>query len=144
MSKKQPKEDIEMKTYILDLRGDGQRRITVPASWKVTFGPIVPGARADRRDVGTLALRFYEGKDQQRAIFTDVRSFRDSSIKLEEKITKIQEKVLHAETDDGVKNYVVQAKESSWRNADLDDIDDKQKRLPVSLKEVNDLFEVDA
>src|SRR5215472_17483150 len=71
----------ENKTYIIH-RNYETLRVTVPASWKVTFGPGVPFSNP-KNGCTSWALRFYEAKDKQRAIFTDVISFFDTSIKLE-------------------------------------------------------------
>jgi hypothetical protein len=50
-------------------------RITIPSTWKVTFGAIVPG-----KTVSAYGLRIWEGTDKQRAVFANVESFRDLSI----------------------------------------------------------------
>lgn len=107
----------EMKTYILELKGGNQRRITVPANWKVTFGPLTPG---ERNGSGTLALRFYESKENQRAIFTDVKSFRDSDIEIQEKVTKVKQQNLRRETPDGDKLVCVEARVSEWVDPDAE------------------------
>jgi len=63
--------------------------IEIPDDWKMTFGPWSPRNRSDtprtytegdnQRKPGWI-LRIYEGKEQQRAVFTNVESFRDLSI----------------------------------------------------------------
>lgn len=108
----------ETKTYILELRNGKQRKLDVPEDWKVTFGPLIPG---DRGGNGTLALRFYEGKDKQRAIFTDVASFRDASIPILEKFTKTQSKRHTKHTPEGAKDFVVEARMTGWRDPDAPD-----------------------
>lgn len=61
------------------------RRITVPSTWRLTLGPLVPGtSKGSFTNTGCLCLRVYESKDLQRAVFTDVQSFRDMSLKVEE------------------------------------------------------------
>ena len=70
----------EEKTYLVKRRGE-ELKVTVPASWKVTYAPIQPGAH------GEPCLRFYESDKQQRAIFTDVQSFMDTSINVSKLIT---------------------------------------------------------
>jgi len=57
---------------------DGTRKqITVPSSWKVTFGPLVKrksgsgGRPTDFANQMPIALRFYESETKQRAIFTN-------------------------------------------------------------------------
>jgi hypothetical protein len=83
----------EPQTQYLIERGTEKLKITVPSSWKVTFGPIVPGKSDNRRGYGAYeapnCLRFYESNDKQRAIFTGVTGFRDLSIKVEKMIVEI-------------------------------------------------------
>lgn len=71
----------ENKTYMVKRRGE-ELKITVPASWKVTYAPIQPGGR------GEPCLRFYESDQKQRAIFTEVQSFVDVSIGVEKLVTE--------------------------------------------------------
>lgn len=106
---------MQTKTYILELKGGKQRKLEVPEDWKVTFGPLIPGERGGN---GTLALRFYEGKDKQRAIFTDVQSFRDASIPILEKVTRTQSKRHTKNTPEGAKDFIVEARMTEWRDPD--------------------------
>lgn len=64
----------------------GRQRIEIPDDWKVTYGPVSPG----KASYGGNALRLYESETKQRAIFTDVISFRDLSIPV--KVLAIREK----------------------------------------------------
>jgi hypothetical protein len=73
--------------YEIKTRSEGRVRVTVPEDWKVTFGPVAPGA-GKYAGGGELALRFYESDTKQRAIFTDVQSFRDLSIPVQRLIKK--------------------------------------------------------
>ena len=62
-------------------------RITVPPSWKVTFGPTGPprdrhNPDFDGRQRGWV-LRFYEAENRQRACFTNVIEFYDLSLPIE-------------------------------------------------------------
>lgn len=72
----------ETKTYLVKRNGE-DLKITVPAKWKVTYAPVQPGDRHSGN-----CLRFYESDKQQRAIFTDVKSFMDLSIGVEKLVTK--------------------------------------------------------
>jgi hypothetical protein len=72
-------------TYEVKTRNE-RLRIRVPADWKVTFGPVSPGSKFGGS--GELALRFYESDTKQRAIFTDVISFRDLSIPVQRLVKK--------------------------------------------------------
>lgn len=117
--------DAEMITYIITHEDKSKKRITVPADWKVTFGPAVKGGNAGQRNGTTggymkmpMALRFYESEKKQRAIFTDVVSFRDASIKIEEEITKTQEKEGFTEFDGIRKRTTFQATVKEWVDPD--------------------------
>jgi len=71
------KNNGEMKEYLIKSR-DGTRMITIPASWKITYGTLHPGTKGYGGDGNVL--RIYETKEKQRAIFTGVETFRDLSI----------------------------------------------------------------
>lgn len=60
----------------------GKQRITVPDTYKVTFGAVVPGTKGSG-GYGGWGLRIWESTDKQRAVFSDVISFRDLSIPVE-------------------------------------------------------------
>lgn len=80
------------RTYILTLFDGGQRKITIPAHWKLTFGNIIPyhnvkqsGSYPSNME-NRIALRIYEGsKENLRGVMTDVRSFVDGTIQIMEK-----------------------------------------------------------
>lgn len=111
----------EMVTYLIEHENGIKRKITVPESWKVTFGPAVKGNRANSNPHGPkmpMALRFYESDTKQRAIFTDVVSFRDMSIKIEEEVINIQEKDGYYECEGKKKRTTFQAKTREWVNPD--------------------------
>lgn len=119
--KEPPTENGGKTTYIMHLRSGELRRITVPSNWRVTFGPLVPG----KEGRGSPGLRFYEG-DNQRACFTDVESFRDASIDIEERVTREKQQVMRKETPSGSKDYVVSARVSEWRNPDAPEDAEKE------------------
>lgn len=68
-------EESPIKTYLVKTSRE-ELQIDIPENWKVTYGPISPG----KGSYGGYALRIYESDTKQRAIFTDVTSFRDLSI----------------------------------------------------------------
>ena len=70
--------DTEMREIEIVFETNEVRRITIPASWKITFGAIAPGA--ERSSLSGWGLRIYEAQDKQRAVFTHVQSFRDRSL----------------------------------------------------------------
>lgn len=129
---------VAFKTYVLELKNGGLRRVTVPATWKVTFGPTTPYERKNSYESGQLvwAVRFYEGnKENLRAIFTDVKSFRDESIPILEKVTKVQRKATQRATASGFKDVVVEARVTEWRDPDKEDEEDDNAAFLLEAKE---------
>jgi len=63
-----------VKTFVL-LKNDGtQKKISVPETWRMTYGNLIPYMKKNGVPGETrIALRFYEGKgkDNLRAVFTD-------------------------------------------------------------------------
>lgn len=112
-------EYTQMKTYLIEHDDGTRRKITVPASWKVTFGPAVAGKQKGSEHFKMpMALRFYESKEQQRAIFTDVVSFRDTSIDIQEERVSTQEKEGFIECDGVRKSTTFKAETKEWVNPD--------------------------
>lgn len=69
-----------MRTYQIEFTdGSAPVRVVIPASFKVTFGAIVPG-RPGAATSGPLGVRIWEGAEKQRAVYANVASFRDLSI----------------------------------------------------------------
>lgn len=123
----------EKKTYLIEKEDGTRMKITVPADWKVTFGPAAKGtnhAPSGRQFKMPLALRFYESETKQRAIFTDVVSFRDLSIPVEVEKTDVQEKDGFTEVDGVRQRTTFQVKTKKW--TDPDDISDNTPKLPSS------------
>ena len=116
-------DEKDEKTYHVKFKNGDEKRITVPADWKVTFGPCVVKDRNTPRDHEMpLALRFYENSDKQRAIFTNVESFRDMSINIVEKKVNVKEKEGYMECDGMRKATTFRAQTTEWVDPD----DDKQ------------------
>lgn len=72
-------------TLLVQRDRNGDFTIQIPASWKVTFGAVNPGSGHSGRDLH--CLRIYEG-EKLRAVYCDVRGFRDLSIPMAVKVTK--------------------------------------------------------
>ena len=109
-------------TYLIEKEDGTRMTIKIPESWKVTFGPATKGGN---RGLGAgtnlkmpMALRFYENDTKQRAIFTDVVSFRDMSIPVEVEKTDIREKDGFTEVDGDRRRTTFQVKEKRWVNPD--------------------------
>lgn len=121
MKKNVPVMPVATKTYILDLNNGDMRKVTVPSSWKLTFGPTIPYAGKGMASVasGGTALRFYEGaKENLRCVFTDVKAFRDSDVEISERRTSVQRKVVQKEAPEGMRNVEVEARVTEWINPD--------------------------
>ena len=110
----------QMTTYLIRFQNGKEQKVTVPESWKVTFGPAARGNNATSKHTYKmpLALRFYENEKKQRAIFTDVASFRDTSIQIEEKVVRKQEKDGFMECDGVKKATKFSATVEEWVNPD--------------------------
>jgi hypothetical protein len=76
------------KEYLVE-RKSGKFIVEVPDDWKVTFGAMAPGGKNPYSGHGGWTLRFYETKEKQRAVFTDVVSFRDLSLPVKKLVNKI-------------------------------------------------------
>lgn len=115
---KQSPEPTPTKTYILDMARGAQKRVTVPAHWRVTFGPVHPGSKGGSGH--EICLRFYENtsKDTQRACFVNVEAFRDADISVVEKVTRSKRQTVNAATDQGGRATVVEATVEEWVNPD--------------------------
>lgn len=112
----------EKKTYILNLTNGDVRKIIIPATWKITFGNLLPFAPDQRHSgLSKVALRIYEGKDTLRAVMTDVVSFRESGIDLLEKRTTIKRKAAQKQSSKGLKDVVVEAHVTEWVDPDAED-----------------------
>lgn len=87
-----PDEDVEQPTIkYLILQQGGEFVIELPAEYKLTFGAVNPGGGAvSGRDLH--CLRVYDGPNTKtshlRAVYCDVRGFRDLSIPLARKVQK--------------------------------------------------------
>jgi hypothetical protein len=115
-TKKAKASSTKMTTYMIEFAGGKQKRVTVPAEWKVTFGPLAPGSKGyENNGEKGLCLRMYENQSQQRAVFTKVASFRDMSIHVEERVVHRRNERAQRETPNGVKDFVVQAEYAEWR-----------------------------
>lgn len=124
MTTKSKVKDDDNKVYLIEHDDGIKRKITIPADWRVTFGPAAAG---QSRGIGTpkfkmpMALRFYENETQQRAIFTDVKSFRDTSIPIEEERVTIENKVGTMDVDGANRSVHFEARIKSWVNPDNED-----------------------
>jgi hypothetical protein len=80
--------------------------LTVKANWKLTVGAVNPGGQVSGRDMH--CLRVWEG-EKLRAVFCDVRGFRDLSLPLARKISR-------------------ETGSSTWTRDDMGNFEQSQKR----------------
>jgi hypothetical protein len=83
-----PAELVPIRTYLIETSDKNALQIEIPEDWKVTYGPVTPGSKSYGGD--NYALRIYESDTKQRAIFTNVRSFRDLSIPVRRLIRSVE------------------------------------------------------
>ncbi len=119
----------EMIQYEIE-KEDETVRVSVPADWKVTFGPVAVGRNINgpfRSGNGSMALCFYENETKQRAIFTGVKSFRDTSLAIKRRVEVTQGEDKYTFDNHGNKQMVEQAaKQIFWQDVDVDPIEPDQ------------------
>jgi len=119
--------DKDTVTYLITKTDGSEFQIDIPSAYRVTFGPAFVGGGPQVNGKIPMALRFYESEKAQRAIFTDVASFRDMSIPMRIKQVKTQTKHGFVEFEGVRKQTTFQASTSEW--IDPDNSDDKPKLL---------------
>lgn len=107
---------VANKTYLVRRHSEGLLKVTVPANWRVTFGPIVAGNSRHGYNGGEACLRFYESKDQVRAIFTNVTEFRDLSIPVLKRFVEKRAKNEHEIKKNGEKHSGEKVEHVTWIN----------------------------
>ena len=127
------------KTLLITKKNGSEVQIDIPEEWKVTFGPVAPNTARNDSGNHVLALRIYESNTKQRAIFTDVASFRDMSIPIREKRINIQEKHGTIEVDNTRKATTFQAKTVEWVNPD----EEPEGTKLVGMPEDSEIFATD-
>lgn len=117
------------KTFILELANGDVRKLTIPATWKLTFGQLIPHTlRQTNGGSSQVALRIYEGnKENLRAVMTDVVAVRDASIKIVERRTTVERKAAQKRTEHGMKDVMVEARVTEWVDPDAGDAGDPTK-----------------
>ena len=123
------------KTYLLNCKGNKLRRVSVPDNWRLTFGPTVPGMSSKYAGGNTWSLRFYQGnKENLRAVFSDVESFREEGIKIQERITKVRRQRAQKEGKAGAKDVMVEARVTEWVDPDADVDGEEDEFLGITFE----------
>ncbi len=120
MTTKDKIEENDNRIYLIEHDNGIKRKITIPSDWRVTFGPAAVGMNKNptNRLKMPMALRFYEDENRQRAIFTDIVSFRDMSIPIEEERVTTENKQGVMDVDGASRSVHFEAKIKSWINPD--------------------------
>jgi hypothetical protein len=106
-------DEQQFTTYLIERVGRERLKVTVPSSWKVTYGPVVLTKGGYGQE---YAIRFYESANQQRAIFTGVLSFRDLSIPVQRSVQKVEAKGGRKQDDKDVSTWSSERVEEEWRD----------------------------
>lgn len=107
----------DMTTYLLLMKDGTKQKITCPTDWTVTFGPLTPGSKDSNNGRMGIALRIRDGQ-RQKAVFTEVESFRDTSMAIEQEVTKTKEETFYRDEDGEKKQVIVQGAIKEWINPD--------------------------
>jgi len=91
-----------------------QKKITIPSTWVITFGALIPGSP---NNMGKMGLRIRNGQKQM-AVFEGVEAFRDTSIQIEERVTTVKEETFYKGDGENRKAVVVEGKVHEWVNPD--------------------------
>lgn len=136
----------ETRTLLITQRGGEETQIDIPVSWHVTFGPAAISASTSGmgdRKLMPMALRIYETEKQQRAIFTDVVSFRDMAIPVRVKVHNTQQKDGAIVVDGVSKRTTFQATTTEWKNPDDEEGSAKLLGMPSDTEIFNTTSEAD-
>ena len=123
-------EQVKTKTLILEMSKGAERRLTIPADWTITFGPVAIGAKYSSNDGSANVLRLYEdvGRKHLKAVFKDVRAFFEEGIQIVERKTETKQKTYQQmnEKTGKMEAYQASVKRKTWVNpyAEDDDQDD--------------------
>lgn len=87
MAAQKPATKVHDITYELVMSDNAKYRIKVPSNYKITYGKLHGSGSAPGGMQTNNVLRIYEAENKQRAIFHDVKTFRDIGLVL----TKFEE-----------------------------------------------------
>lgn len=106
----------EEKTLIVEIQNGKDRKITIPADWTITFGPIGVGAR--NHGESTNVLRFYAdaSKKQLKAVFRNVICFHEEGIQIREKVVRKKNKTFKRQEKNGEQSYQAEVRQTTWRD----------------------------
>lgn len=105
--------EFEKVTYLLTMQDGTKQKISCPKDWTITFGPLCPGSK-EHNGSRQLALRLRDGQNQK-AVFTNVESFRDMSMQVEIEVVDTQYEQFSKKDENGQeKHFVAEARVKKW------------------------------
>jgi hypothetical protein len=115
----------DTKTLVLEMSKGPERRLTIPADWVITFGPVAIGQKYSPHDGSANVLRLYEdaSKKQLKAVFKDVRAFFEEGIQIVERRTATKKKTYNQfnEQTGKMEAYQAEVKRKTWVDPYADD-----------------------
>jgi len=118
MTKKVKTEEVAQVRVILLETNEGDKRITLPAGSRITFGPTIPYQKKDSygQEHKGYSLRVYSSSatDSLIAVFCGISSFRDITIPVEKLIIREAGKSVWKSDEHGYKVENEVQKEGKW------------------------------
>lgn len=135
------------RTLYAEIHGGNMRKITIPVSWVITFGPIGVGQRRDGSESPNV-LRIYS--DARRtdlvAVYRDIKTVSDERVIVTERTTKKKQKVFNKAGPKGNQSFAAEARKTEWVNpfadepeADDSGFDEQFLALPAGMLDDSDI-----
>lgn len=134
-------EDEATRTLYAELNGGNMRKITIPASWVITFGPIAVGVGRNGQESPNV-LRIYSDAKRSDlvAVYRDIKAVSDERVMVTEKTTRSKKKVFNKAGPKGDQSFAAEVRSTKWVNpfADEpetgdDDFDETMLALPPGM-----------
>lgn len=113
----------ETKTLILELRGEKDRKLVIPADWTITFGPIGVGVRGGEDSAHVLRLYSDAGKKNLKAVFRNIVAFHEEGITILEKVVRRKNKVFKKAGAHGDQVYSAEVRRTAWTNPYAEEVE---------------------
>lgn len=128
------------RTLYAELNGGNMRKITIPSSWVITFGPIGVGVARNGQDSPNV-LRIYSDAKRSDlvAVYRDIKAVSDERVIVTEKTTRKKKKVFNKAGPKGDQSFAAEVRSTKWVNpfADEpetdDDFDETMLALPAGM-----------
>lgn len=106
----------DTKTLILEMNGNKDRKLVIPANWTITFGPIGVGVRSGGDSVHVLRLYEDAGKTKLKAVFRNIVAFHEEGITILEKVVRKKNKTFRKAGNNGDQVYAAEVRRTTWTN----------------------------